>query len=156
MKKISSDISIFYRLIGPTLFGFLTVLAFLGSLAGRFDSNNKHPGPWFLPWLILIGGGLATVLWTVFARNIQEVEMNDEVIKVTGWKGVEEIPFERIAWIEETRLKRPKCVHVQLRTKSIFGDAITFIPSGLGMPFGTHPIVTEMTAAIRKAGLDFD
>ena len=105
---------------------------------------------WYAKWVVLLVGGLATGFTIYQAAIIQDVALCDGKIRVSGLRGTEEISLNGIESIRETRFRNPKLVIIRLREMSRFGKTVRFIPRGKGEFFGTHSIVDELSAAIKR------
>ena len=151
MKKLSSGFAVVYQRVYPVFFAVLTVYGFLAFSLGWMKGEHGQPVAGYVKWIVLSAGGLATGWALCQAMLIQDVEMGNGMIKISGLRGIEEIGFDRIESIRETRLRNPKLVIIRLRTKSGFGKIIRFIPCGNGRFFREHPVVSELIAAVKKA-----
>jgi hypothetical protein len=148
LKKLSSDWTFVYRGIYPIFFGGMTALVFLSSLFGELRDRDNIAAPWWVKWTILTVGGAGTAAAIMQARLIQEVEMDDVQIKISGSRGIEEIPLTRIRSVDETRLRNPKLVIVYVFPECRYGPTVRFIPKGRGVLFGEHPIVSRIKRAL--------
>jgi hypothetical protein len=130
--------------------GIMALLAFLGSAFGGMRGKHDEPPPWYVKWLCLVVGSVG-VAWTLSeAKGLCDVALTDGKIVVSGWRGVEEIPLRNIEYVDETRFRRPKLIIIDLREAGELGKVIQFIPHGFGVPFGEHPVVTELNAVIKR------
>ena len=150
MKRLSSEVTLVYQVVYPILFSFLTVIVFLTLLNGGMSGRGGQPPPSYTKWLVLAGGGLATIWAIAQALMIQCVSIEDNKLKVSGLWCVDEIGIESIESIRETRFRNPKLVIVRLRIKSKFGKTLRFIPRGKGPFFGAHPVVSMLAAEVKQ------
>ena len=148
MERLSAESTILYQRVMPLFFGTATVLGFLIFVFCRIQGTHGEPPEWYVKWIFLAAGALATTWTIVQAYLIQSVQMDDMKIGVSGILGTDEIPFGKIQTIKETRFRNPKLVIIKLASMSKFGKTVRFIPRGNGVFLGKHPMLDALSRKI--------
>jgi hypothetical protein len=125
----------------------MTVLVFLGLSFNMFTLKGL-PLPWCIKWIELAIGVVISIVAIAYARSVQEVEVGDHGLRVSGWQGREEIPFEAIRAVDQTILLSPKLIVIQLNRKSRFGERVRFIPEKWYSLFSQDPIIDMLERKI--------
>lgn len=70
--------------------------------------------------------------WFLVVNRLKSVYLNGEVLSVSNYLKTIEIPVSEITAVEASRLWgwQPQTVTLKLRSTSIFGDEIAFVPKG--------------------------
>ncbi|MHB1050643.1 MAG: hypothetical protein ACYC09_11220 [Bacteroidota bacterium] len=142
-EKLSSDWTLFYKVIFPILwisgFGFGTLLLWFGS----FDQSN--PPPPDMKWSFLFAWitGSSFILW--FSLRLKNVILKDNSLIVKDYFNEIIIPISSVNDVRESRFMNPKVIKLSLYPESKFGSKIVFIPKlKFYNPFGQHPIAKQL------------
>lgn len=103
---------------------FLFLLA--SSIAGvLMDPRDFSVLGFFFMLVWLVG-------WFLVVNRLKSVYLNGEVLSVSNYLKTIEIPVSEITAVEASRLWgwQPQTVTLKLRSTSIFGDEIAFVPKG--------------------------
>lgn len=92
-----------------------------------------------------------TVAWTVgslllswLVRRLKVVWLDGEWLWVSNLRRWVPISLHDVELVEEVRWLNIHPIILYLRRKTELGDRIAFIPSPLGTPFASHPLVGEL------------
>jgi len=142
-EKLSSDWTVFYKVIFPLLwisgFGFGALLLWIGS----FDQTNPPPADMKWTFLFVWITGSSFILW--FALRLKSVMLKDKSLIVKDYFKETVIPILSVNDVRESRFMNPKVIKLSLYPESEFGDKVVFIPKlKFYNPFGQHPVVKQL------------
>jgi hypothetical protein len=89
-------------------------------------------------WIV----GSVLLIW--LARRLKAVWLDGEWLWVSNLRRRVPISLHDVELVEEVRWLNIHPIILYLRRKTELGDRIAFIPSSLGMPFASHPLVKEL------------
>ena len=145
-EKLSSSMTLFYKIILPALwisgFGFGT----LGMWLGKFDQPSQPPDEVKLTFLFFWIIGSAFLLRDAVRLKSITQDKNDLIIK--NFSKVIRVPLSNIHHISESRLMRPKTISITITPPCEFGERVTFIPKAKLQlsfnPLSEHPIAKRL------------
>lgn len=127
-----------FPILWISLFGLAT-LAFWRARGGNGELPPDSAKYVFLAvWVV----GSTVILWLCAGLKRVRVDGNDLV--VSNYLREIRIPLSDIAGVGENRWINMHPVTIRLKAKSVFGDAVTFMPKTRMLTWRPHPIVAEL------------
>ncbi|HEY4128297.1 MAG TPA: hypothetical protein VGN70_09650 [Gammaproteobacteria bacterium] len=138
MRQLSTSWTWYFKFLQPVLWPVFATLAMLSDPSLR---------TWSFSVLPVLGAGY---FWWL-AYTIKEVSLDGTSLVITDYGRTVRVSLQDVERVwQKSRWQRGITVHIGLRTASRFGSDILFMPK-LGMGYGQHPLIQELTDKIREA-----
>jgi hypothetical protein len=151
-RTLSSSVQTFFmKWVFPTLwiggFGLGTCDLWMRT----FDDLHGVQPFETLKWGVLAGwlGGSSFIIWSY--GRLKRVQVDDEALYVSNCWSKVRIPLAEVSHFTQSYMFRPSTVTIHLRSLSLVGQRIVFIPSFRWVLFGTYPTITELQALCDRA-----
>jgi len=144
-RRLSSLETVLMKVIFPgfwiPLFGIASLTMFLRPIEGH-DSEPKWM--FLLIWL----AGFAFIYWSCI--RLKEVSVDENFLYVSNYLKEVAIPLSEIEDVTENVWINIHPVTIHLKSRSVFGDKIVFMPTVRFFAFfSSHPVVAELKELAR-------
>jgi len=153
-RTISSALTQLYKVIFPTFwiggFALGTVLMFIPAKFRGIPGTvgEFHDEKWQFLAITLVG---ALVLWRT-CMPLKRVELDGSSLYISNFQKEIVVPLAEVMEVKENRWINIRPVTIRFRSRTDFGQSITFMPKTEWLLFfSPHPIVQELRSAVDSA-----
>lgn len=151
VRTISSKMTFWTKVIVPFIwisgFGVVALSFWLGLMHGKNNELPPEPVKYIFSAFWIVGS--AFFLW--ICSGLKCVRLDDKYLYVSNYLLEISIPLADIKEVTENRWINIHPVTIHLRSNSVFGDAIKFMPTRRFALWSSHPVVAELK---QLAGLE--
>ena len=149
MKTISSAQTLYFKLL-PVVWSSGFALATLGFWLGAFRGKDNELPPEGMKYLFTAAWVAGTAfLWS--CTGLKRVRIDATQLYVSNYVEEISIPFTNVADVTENRWINIHPITIHLKSTTLFGDKITFMPKSRLFGWTTDPAVRELK---KLAGID--
>ncbi len=148
MTNVSSILTLALRIFLPTFFIVFYGLLMTVSLFSKEEYIASLPMSYFRIFSItMFFATLIIIYFTVF--KLRRVELDSNTVFISDYFKQAKYPYQNIKNIEEHNYMLFKTVTINLEQSGIFGNRITFVPSGRRWPKYKikHPEIQNLIAS---------